>query len=143
VGSTFKLCRIRTLYCNIENCIERSVTMTRSSSKLLSVKSVRQGGRGRDGAMRARRRASTIRKGIDALGKPAIRRLARRAGVKRIHSGIYEEAPQALRGWLSKMVHDACTYAEHGKRFTITLNDVLLALKRNGVYVLCAASCCF
>lgn len=111
--------------------------MTRSSSKLLSVKSVRQGegGRGRDGPLRARRRgaASNIRKGIDALGKPAIRRLARRAGVKRIHNGIYEEAPQALRGWLSKMVHDACMYAEHGKRFTITVNDVLLALKRNGV----------
>eukprot|EP00890_Picochlorum_soloecismus_P003186 jgi/Picsp_1/3869/NSC_01381-R1_histone h4 len=109
--------------------------MTRSSSKLMSVKSLRQGegGRGRDGAMRARRRVNNIRKGIDALGKPAIRRLARRAGVKRIHSGIYEEAPQALRGWLSKMVHDACMYAEHGKRFTITVNDVLLALKRNGV----------
>lgn len=68
-----------------------------------------------------------------SISKPAIRRLARRAGVKRISEGIYQEAPQALRTWLQKMIHDATVYADHARRFTITTNDVLLALKKNGV----------
>lgn len=81
--------------------------------------------------MRHRHRLSVQKS--QSIGKPAIRRLARRAGVKRISEGIYEEAPQALRKWLRTMVHDATVYADHAKRFTITTNDVLLALKKNGV----------
>jgi len=87
-------------------------------------------GSGRKGLKRLRYK---IYDGSSALNRPSLRRLARRAGVKRINAGIYEEAPLALRAWLSKMVRDACVFAEHGRRFTITLNDILLALKRNGV----------
>ena len=87
-------------------------------------------GSGRKGLKRLR---FTVHDGSSALNKPSVRRLARRAGVKRITAGIYEEAPAALRTGLSQMIRDACTFAEHGRRFTLTLNDILLSLKRNGV----------
>lgn len=105
--------------------------MTRNTSKLSTVAVVQKAGRGRGGSVRHRHRLA-VQKSQD-ISKPAIRRLARRAGVKRISEGIYQEAPQALRAWLRTMVHDATVYADHAKRFTITTNDILLALKKNGV----------
>jgi histone H4 len=105
--------------------------MTRNTSKLSTVAVGQRLGRGRGGSVRHRHRQG-IQKSAQSISKPAIRRLARRAGVKRISEGIYDEAPQALKSWLKMMVHDAVVYADHAKRFTITTNDVLLALKRNG-----------
>jgi len=86
-------------------------------------------GSGREGL---RRRMHKMMEGSAALNKPSLRRLARRAGVKRMNAGIYDEAPAALRSWLSKMLRDASIYMESARRKTVVLNDVLLALKRNG-----------
>jgi len=83
--------------------------------------------------VRHRHRGAIQQHSLQGISKPAIRRLARRAGVKRISEGIYQEAPEALKRWLRMMLHDASVYADHAKRFTITTNDVLLALKKNGV----------
>jgi histone H4 len=68
-----------------------------------------------------------------ALTQPATRRLARRAGVKRISGLIYEEAHKALRIWLGPVVQRAAMCAEHGQRFTITITDMLFALKASGM----------
>jgi histone H4 len=87
-------------------------------------------GSGRKGLKRLKVR---VLDGSSALNRPSLRRLARRAGVKRISLGIYEEAPAALRAWLSKIIHDACALTEHARRMTVIVNDVLLALKRNGM----------
>jgi histone H4 len=89
-------------------------------------------GRGRMGLKRLKR---TELKTQPALTRPSMRRLARRAGVKRISAGIYEETPAALRTWLTKIVADACVFTEHARRYTVTLNDILMALKRNGMCV--------
>lgn len=105
--------------------------MTRRVAKLSTVSLSQGNGVSRRGSARHRHRQAIQKTG--AIGKPAIRRLARRAGVKRISQGIYEEAPEALKRWLRTMVHDATVYADHAKRFTITTNDILLALKKNGV----------
>ena len=78
------------------------------------------------------RRRTQPAKPTEGVSKQAIRRLARRAGVKRMSEGIYTEAPLALRAWLKTIVRDAVVYADHAKRFTLTVNDVILALKRNG-----------
>lgn len=86
-------------------------------------------GSGRQGPKRIQKVISPSAVG---MSKPSIRRLARRAGVKRISAGIYDEAPTALKQWLTNIVKDACILAEHAKRFTITTNDILMALKRNG-----------
>ena len=69
---------------------------------------------------------------IEGITKPAIRRLARRGGVKRISFGIYKEMRDVLQKFLKNVVRNAITYTEHGKRKTVTAMDVVYALKRQG-----------
>ena len=66
------------------------------------------------------------------MSKPAIRRLARRGGVKRISGLIYEETRGCLKAFLHTVIRDAVTYTEHAKRKTVTAMDVVFALKRQG-----------
>ncbi|KAF7645335.1 hypothetical protein LDENG_00206450 [Lucifuga dentata] len=69
---------------------------------------------------------------ITGITKPAIRRLARRGGVKRISGLIYEETRGVLKVFLENVIRDAVTYTEHAKRKTVTTMDVVYALKRQG-----------
>lgn len=69
---------------------------------------------------------------LEGITKPAIRRLARRGGVKRISYYIYEYSRDVLKGFLQGVVKDAITYTEHAKRKTVTAMDVVYALKRQG-----------
>ena len=50
------------------------------------------------------------------ITKPAIRRLARRGGVKRISGLIYEETRGVLKIFLENVIRDSVTYTEHAKR---------------------------
>jgi histone H4 len=67
---------------------------------------------------------------IQGITKPAIRRLARRGGVKRISGLIYEETRGVLKVFLENIICDAITYTEHTKRKIVTAMDVVYALKR-------------
>lgn len=69
----------------------------------------------------------------NTISKGSVRRLARRAGVKRISSKIYEEINNDLRTYLDKIVRDAVSYCEHAKRKTVTATDILYSLKRQNV----------
>lgn len=74
---------------------------------------------------------------ITALTKPAIRRLARRGGVKRIDGRIYDHLRSKdgpFRTWLEKLLQDIVTIVEHSHpiRKTVTVSDVVYALKRQG-----------
>ncbi|KAI0009502.1 histone-fold-containing protein [Xylariaceae sp. FL0662B] len=73
-----------------------------------------------------------LRDNINGITKPAIRRLARRGGVKRISAQIYDDIRSALRARLETILHDVAAYTEHAKRKTVTINDVLHALRRQG-----------
>ena len=86
-------------------------------------------GFGKHGAKRFRKNAKDVILGIT---KPAIRRLARRGGVKRISSLIYDESRVVLRGFLETVVRDSITYTEYARRKTVTTLDVIHALKRQG-----------
>jgi len=86
-------------------------------------------GLGKGGAKRHRK---VLRDYIQGITKPAIRRLARRGGVKRISGLIYEETRTVLRHFLENIIRDAVTYTEHAKRKTVTALDVVYALKRQG-----------
>merc|ERR1719263_2221142 len=46
------------------------------------------------------------------ITKPAIRRLARRGGVKRISSLIYDETRLVLRSFLENVIRDSVTYTD-------------------------------
>ena len=110
-------------------------------------------GLGKGGAKRHRK---VLRDNIQGITKPAIRRLARRGGVKRIiitsvlppfrsytfyifydhmegiSNTIYEETRGVLKTFLENVIRDAVTYTEHARRKTVTAMDVVYALKRQG-----------
>ncbi|KAI4979136.1 hypothetical protein ZWY2020_015889 [Hordeum vulgare] len=89
----------------------------------------REEGVGKGGAKRHRK---VLRDNIQGITKPAIRRLARRGGVKRISGLIYEETRGVLKIFLENVIRDAVTYTEHARRKTVTAMDVVYALKRQG-----------
>ncbi len=86
-------------------------------------------GFGKLGAKRFKRNSKDVILGIT---KPAIRRIARRGGVKRISSLIYEETRTVLKSFLESVLRDACTYTEHARRKTVIAMDVVYSLKRQG-----------
>merc|ERR1712090_7586 len=61
-------------------------------------------GLGKGGAKRHRK---VLRDNIQGITKPAIRRLARRGGVKRISGLIYEETRGVLKVFLENVIRDA------------------------------------
>ena len=77
-------------------------------------------------------RRMILRDCIQGVTKPAIRRLARRGGVKRIGGLIYEETRGVLKVFLENVIRDSVTYTEHAKRKTVTAMDIIYALKRQG-----------
>ena len=105
-------------------------------------------GLGKGGAKRHRK---ILRDNIQGITKPAIRRLARRGGVKRISGLIYDETRGVLKLFLESVIRDSVTYTgvfavdsvllrqlltilftEHARRKTVTSLDVVYALKRQG-----------
>ncbi|UYV79271.1 hypothetical protein LAZ67_17001875 [Cordylochernes scorpioides] len=69
-------------------------------------------GLGKGGAKRHRK---DLRDNIQRITKPAIRRLVRRGGVKRISGLIYEETRGVLKVYLENVIRDAL----HVKRKTV------------------------
>ncbi|KAG6464553.1 hypothetical protein O3G_MSEX014595 [Manduca sexta] len=74
-------------------------------------------GLGKGGVKRHRK---VLRDNIQGITKPAIRRLARKGGVKRISGLIYEETRGVLKVFFENVIRDAVTYTEHAKRKTVT-----------------------
>ncbi|XP_062866092.1 uncharacterized protein LOC134328793 [Trichomycterus rosablanca] len=104
---------------------------TSASKELKEKRKKRKGGKGL-GKGGAKRHRKVLRDNIQGITKPAIRRLARRGGVKRISGLIYEETRGVLKVFLENVIRDAVTYTEHAKRKTVTAMDVVYALKRQG-----------
>ena len=110
-----------------EGPIEQNV----ATSKKAPAKTPRVGGKGL-GKGGAKRHRTILKDNLSGVTKPAIRRLARRAGVKRIDGKIYEETRGSLKDFLSTIINDAVAYTQYARRKTVTTMDVLHALKRNG-----------
>lgn len=73
-----------------------------------------------------------MQKKEERIRRAPIRRLARRAGVKRIGGQIYDLVHENLQKALDNVFRDAFAYAEHAKRQTIIPSDIVAALKRQG-----------
>ena len=101
-----------------------------SSASLTKMSGRGKGGKGGKGG--AKRHRKVLRDNIQGITKPAIRRLARRGGVKRISGLMYEETRGVLKTFLGNVVKDSVTYCEHARRKTVTALDVVYALKRQG-----------
>jgi histone H4 len=69
----------------------------------------------------------------EQISKSAIRRIARRAGVRRVGGGCFNDINNAGRTYIKDVLSIAFVYATHAKRKTITCSDILYSLKRMGV----------
>ncbi|TXG73969.1 hypothetical protein EZV62_002548 [Acer yangbiense] len=122
----------------LENVIRDAVTYTEHARRktVTAMDVVKMSGRGKGGKGLgkggAKRHRKVLRDNIQGITKPAIRRLARRGGVKRISGLIYEETRGVLKIFLENVIRDAVTYTEHARRKTVTAMDVVYALKRQG-----------
>eukprot|EP01048_Picozoa_sp_COSAG05_P008256 COSAG05_NODE_621_length_8305_cov_3.479283_5_plen_165_part_00 len=103
----------------------------KTPQKLITMSGRGKGGKGL-GKGGAKRHRKVLRDNIQGITKPAIRRLARRGGVKRISGLIYEETRGVLKTFMESVIRDAVTYTEHARRKTVTAMDVVYALKRQG-----------
>ncbi|KAE8281102.1 Histone H2A [Larimichthys crocea] len=109
----------------------QAVLLPKKTEKAVKANGRGKGGKGL-GKGGAKRHRKVLRDNIQGITKPAIRRLARRGGVKRISGLIYEETRGVLKVFLENVIRDAVTYTEHAKRKTVTAMDVVYALKRQG-----------
>ena len=87
--------------------------------------------RGGKGMMMRHRRV--LRDNILGITKPGIRRLCRRAGIKRIAGTLYEHMRQWLRTFLTKTLLATSTLAQHSRRKTIMLGDLIGALRQQDI----------
>ncbi|KAH8678761.1 histone-fold-containing protein [Tricladium varicosporioides] len=79
-----------------------------------------------------KRHRKLLRDNIQGITKGDIRRMARRGGVKRISSTIYEEARGAIKAYLERVLHDCVAVLEYSSRKTVTVTDVIFTLRRQG-----------
>jgi len=73
-----------------------------------------------------------LRDNLHGISKQSIRRLARRAGVMRMSALVCEEARAVLKVFVSNLIQDAVVYTEHANRKTVTMRDIVYALKHQG-----------
>ncbi|WAO85286.1 Histone H4 [Fusarium falciforme] len=79
-----------------------------------------------------KRHRKVLADSVFGITKPAIRRLARRGGVKRISADIYDESRKVLKSFLTNVIRDCIIYVEYRNAKTVTISDVIHSLKRIG-----------
>ncbi|KAF8143260.1 hypothetical protein K438DRAFT_1994072 [Mycena galopus ATCC 62051] len=82
-----------------------------------------------------RRRRRILRSSVYGEGvhtKPTIKRLARRAGVKRLGGLMYEETRGQLILYMQDLMRDVVLHTTHDYRTTISANDIVHTLRRSG-----------
>jgi len=63
---------------------------------------------------------------------PAIRRLARRGGVKRASKLVYDVTREAMREFMQNIIRDTLCYTQYRKQKTVSANDIVNAFKNCG-----------
>lgn len=116
-----------------------SASQTQRARPMLGGKGVIGGGKekhglggkglGKGGMKRHRK---VVRDSVRGITKGDIRRLARRGGIKRISGTVYDETRQAMVDRLKTILQECVIYLDHSKRQTVTVRDVIFALKRQG-----------
>lgn len=91
--------------------------------------------KGKSGAAKSasgKRVKKLVKSSSSGVTKGSVRRLARRAGVKRISGLLYEEVRGVLKSFVEKVVADAVSYTEYARKRTVTCGAVVAALKKRG-----------
>ncbi|KAJ7176223.1 histone H4 [Mycena crocata] len=69
---------------------------------------------------------------LDGVTKPALRRLARRGGVKRALNPMYPDVRSAVKRYLEGLVRDTVLHTESRWSSTVSSADVVHAMRRSG-----------
>ena len=69
---------------------------------------------------------------VSGISDGAIKRLARRGGIKRFSAGSFKEVRNIFTQFLDKLVTDSYSYAECQRKKTIMSQHVVYALKQQG-----------
>ena len=75
------------------------------------------------------RSLADLEKGIT---NPAFKRLAQRAGIKRISGDLYVISRDIMKQFLENIIQDTVTYTDAAKKKTVTAPVVVRALQRHG-----------
>lgn len=104
------------------------------STAAASAKGKSGAGKGGKGAAKgqSKRHKKPVADVIKGITSPSLRRLARRGGVKRISAKIYDHSRTLLKVFIDSVIYYALMYKDCLGRKTISLKDVVLALKRRG-----------
>jgi histone H3/H4 len=78
-----------------------------------------------------------LRDNIQGITKPALIRLLRRAGVKRVNNGIYEELRGVIKYEMERILRNTVTITEYNRRKRVKIDDLETALETLGIF--CAA----
>lgn len=100
----------------------------KSPTKKQSQKTVSKQPQG--GALRHRK---ILRDNIAGITKPAIVRILRRAGIKRINGLVYEEVRGILKQWLQNILRDMIIIMNYARRKTLETKDLSEALEIRGI----------
>ena len=80
----------------------------------------------------SKRHKGVFRDSLKGISKPALRRLARRGGVKRVSAAVYDEVRKTVREFVESVVYYALVYKGTRGRNTVGIKDVIFALNRRG-----------
>ena len=72
------------------------------------------------------------------IRNPSLKRISFRAGCKRLESETYDELRTSMYDHLRLVLHQSLLAMQHGRRNTLTLDDILYALRNHNhscVYV--------
>lgn len=72
------------------------------------------------------------RNNLQRISAPGLRRISRRAGIKRTRATVYGECRELLRAFVDSTVSNAIVYCQSAGRKTVTTGDVIMSLERQG-----------
>jgi histone H4 len=89
-------------------------------------------GKSAAGAESGKRVKKVVSANSAAVSQGSIRRLARRAGVKRIATPVYADVRSVLHTFVETTVKHATALTEYSRRRTVGAQDIINALRKQG-----------
>ena len=84
------------------------------------------------GASAGKRTKKVVKASSANVSAGSVRRLARRGGVKRLSAAVVPDVRDVLRRFVDGVVRDATAYTEHAKHKTVSVQDIIAALRKRG-----------
>jgi histone H4 len=94
------------------------------SSKAKSSKSLGKG---------AKSQRTVLRNNIQGISRPALQRVMRRGGIKRISGLMYEELRDVMKMYMEEIIKDMVIFVEHDRRKTVQTEDLEASLEMHGI----------